>query len=33
VTTGAFKLRNGSSVIINNEVKLEPTTNPRPINR
>jgi membrane fusion protein (multidrug efflux system) len=33
VTAGAFKLRNGSSVIVNNEVKLDPSIDPRPINR
>jgi len=33
VTAGAFKLRNGSAVIINNQVKLDPQTNPQPSNR
>ncbi len=33
VVAGAFKLRNNSSVIVNNDVKLEPQTNPRPGNR
>ncbi len=33
VTAGAFKLRNGSTVLVNNEVKLEPQTNPQPTNR
>jgi membrane fusion protein (multidrug efflux system) len=33
VTAGAFKLRNGSSVIVNNEIKLDPQINPRPSNR
>ncbi len=33
VTSGAFKLRNGSSIIVNNNVKLEPQLSPRPSNR
>jgi membrane fusion protein, multidrug efflux system len=33
VTSGAFKLRNGSSIVVNNNVKLEPQLNPRPNNR
>ena len=33
VTSGAFKLRNGSSIVVDNNVKLEPQLNPRPNNR
>lgn len=33
VTAGAFKLRNGSSVMVNNNVKLDPQLDPHPINR
>ncbi len=33
VTSGAFKLRNGSSLVINNDVKLKAEAAPRPENR
>ncbi len=33
VTAGAFKLRNGAPVMVNNSVNLNPSTNPRPSNR
>ncbi|MGC4094481.1 MAG: efflux RND transporter periplasmic adaptor subunit [Polyangiaceae bacterium] len=33
VTAGAFKLRNGSPVTVNNTVKLNPELDPRPANR
>ena len=33
VTSGAFKLRNGSGVTINNDVKLNPDVAPHPANR
>ena len=33
VTAGAFKLRNGIPIVINNEVKLEPKLAPKPENR
>ncbi|HEX9297256.1 MAG TPA: efflux RND transporter periplasmic adaptor subunit [Polyangiaceae bacterium] len=33
VTAGAFKLRNGAGVIVNNEIKLDPQLAPRPENR
>lgn len=33
VTAGAFKLRNGASVVVNNNVKTNPELNPRPENR
>jgi len=33
VTAGAFKLRNGSAVIVNNEIKVTPQLAPRPENR
>lgn len=33
VTSGAFKLRNGSPVVVNNSVKLEPQVEPQPVNR
>jgi membrane fusion protein (multidrug efflux system) len=33
VTQGAFKLRNGAPIMINNQVKLTPSLNPRPENR
>jgi membrane fusion protein (multidrug efflux system) len=33
VSAGAFKLRNGSPVVIDNRVKPEPSLNPRPENR
>lgn len=33
VVAGAFKLRNGASVIVNNSVKVEPQLSPRPENR
>ena len=33
VSAGAFKLRNGVPVTINNDVKLEPKLNPKPENR
>src|SRR6266545_3887411 len=32
VTAGAFKLRNGAGVIVNNEIKLDPQLAPRPEN-
>ena len=33
VTAGAFKLRNGSKVIVNNDLKQDPQLAPRPVNR
>jgi membrane fusion protein (multidrug efflux system) len=33
VTLGAFKLRNGAPVIVNNEIHLSPSQNPVPLNR
>jgi len=33
VTAGAFKLRNGAGVLVNNDIKLEPQLAPRPENR
>jgi membrane fusion protein, multidrug efflux system len=33
VSAGAFKLRNGSSVVVNNEVKIDPQLSPHPENR
>jgi len=33
VTAGAFKLRNGAPVVVNNSVKLDPQRNPSPENR
>jgi membrane fusion protein (multidrug efflux system) len=33
VSAGAFKLRNGSSITVNNEVKVDPQLNPHPDNR
>ncbi|HXU80620.1 MAG TPA: efflux transporter periplasmic adaptor subunit, partial [Polyangia bacterium] len=33
VTQGAFKLRNGAPVFVNNQVKLQPSQTPRPENR
>jgi membrane fusion protein (multidrug efflux system) len=33
VTSGAFKLRNGAKLAVNNAVKLEPSLEPRPENR
>jgi membrane fusion protein (multidrug efflux system) len=33
VVAGAFKLRNGAPVVVNNEVKLDPQLAPRPENR
>ncbi len=33
VTSGAFKLRNGSGVVVNNDVKLNPDVAPHPVNR
>jgi membrane fusion protein (multidrug efflux system) len=33
VTSGAFKLRNGAGLTINNDVKLDPKLEPRPENR
>jgi len=33
VTQGAFKLRNGASIFVNNQVKLTPSQTPRPENR
>ena len=33
VTAGAFKLRNGASVVVSDEVKLTPQVAPRPENR
>jgi membrane fusion protein (multidrug efflux system) len=32
VVAGAFKLRNGASIAIKNDVKLEPQLNPKPVN-
>jgi membrane fusion protein (multidrug efflux system) len=32
VTQGAFKLRNGAPVMVNNQVKLTPSLTPRPEN-
>ena len=33
VSAGAFKLRNGSRIVVNNEVKLDPQLAPHPENR
>jgi len=33
VALGAFKLRNGAPVIVNNEIKLAPSQTPNPQNR
>src|SRR5262249_44852850 len=33
VVAGAFKLRNGSSVVVNNDVSLDPKLAPQPENR
>jgi membrane fusion protein (multidrug efflux system) len=33
VTAGAFKLRNGAGIVINNDLKLDPQLSPRPENR
>jgi membrane fusion protein (multidrug efflux system) len=33
VTLGAFKLRNGAPVMVNNEIKLSPSQTPNPPNR
>ena len=33
VSAGAFKLRNGSSIVVNNEVKVDPQLSPHPDNR
>jgi membrane fusion protein (multidrug efflux system) len=33
VTLGAFKLRNGAPVVVNNEIQLSPTATPNPQNR
>ncbi len=33
VSAGAFKLRNGSSIVVNNEVKVDPQLSPHPENR
>jgi membrane fusion protein (multidrug efflux system) len=33
VTAGAFKLRNGSPVVVKNDVKLDPGLSPHPENR
>jgi membrane fusion protein (multidrug efflux system) len=33
VTQGAFKLRNGAPVVVNNQLKLKPELVPRPENR
>jgi membrane fusion protein, multidrug efflux system len=33
VSSGGFKLRNGSSIVVNNNVKLTPQLSPRPDNR
>ncbi len=33
VSAGAFKLRNGSSIVVNNEVKADPQLSPHPDNR
>jgi membrane fusion protein (multidrug efflux system) len=33
VTQGVFKLRNGAPIMINNQMKLKPSLNPRPENR
>ncbi len=33
VTQGAFKLRNGAGIMVNNQVKLTPSLTPRPENR
>jgi membrane fusion protein (multidrug efflux system) len=33
VTAGAFKLRNGVSVVVNNEIKPNPQLAPRPENK
>jgi len=33
VSAGAFKLRNGSNVVVNNDVKVDPQLSPHPDNR
>jgi membrane fusion protein, multidrug efflux system len=33
VTSGAFKLRNGSGIVVNNDIKLNPDLAPHPANR
>jgi len=33
VTLGAFKLRNGAPVFVNNEIQLHPSQTPNPLNR
>jgi len=33
ITAGAFKLRNGAPIVVNNEIKLEPQLSPHPQNR
>ncbi len=33
VTQGAFKLRNGAPIMVNNDVKIQPSLSPRPENR
>jgi hypothetical protein len=33
VTQGAFKLRNGVPVMVNNQLKLAPSLTPKPENR
>jgi membrane fusion protein (multidrug efflux system) len=33
VTAGAFKLRNGAGIVVNNEIKTKPELAPRPPNR
>src|SRR6185295_17574781 len=33
VSAGAFKLRNGAGVVVNNDIKVEPQLAPRPENR
>lgn len=33
VSLGAFKLHNGVPIVVNNDVKLDPSTSPRPANR
>jgi len=33
VTLGAFKLRNGAPIVVNNEIQLSPSQTPTPQNR
>jgi membrane fusion protein (multidrug efflux system) len=33
VSAGAFKLRNGAGIVVNNDIKIEPQLAPRPENR